>query len=114
MKYKEINDELEKLNNTIKEKAISLIFSIILSILIISAPLAVLINLMIYKNYLKLIVFGIAILLIFAFFMIFNIYYVALSKGKIKKVYIVALADTIIPAIFIFGIMAIIFYIGVV
>ena len=46
--------------------------------------------------------------------MIFNIDYIALSKGKIKKVYIVALADTIIPAIFIFGIMAIIFYIGVV
>ena len=38
MKYKEINDELDKLNNTIKYKAISLIFSIILSILIISAP----------------------------------------------------------------------------
>lgn len=114
MKYKEINDELDKLNNTIKDKAISLIFSIILSILIISAPVAVLINLMIYKNYLKLIVFGIAILLIFAFFMIFNIYYYALSKGKIKKVYIIALADTIIPAILILGIMALIFYIGVV
>lgn len=114
MKYKEINDELDKLNNTIKDKAISLIFSIILSILIISAPVAVLINLMIYKNYLKLIVFGIAILLIFAFFMIFNIYYSALSKGKIKKVYIIALGDTIIPAILILGIMALIFYIGVV
>ena len=114
MKYKEINEELNKITKTIKEKIIALIFAIFLSLLLVSAPVAILINFAIYKNYLKLIIFIGALFFLFVYFMIQNIYYTAISNGEIKGTYIVALGDTVIPSILIFGLIALLFYIGVI
>jgi len=114
MKYKEINEQLKLINKSSKEKIIAFIFALFLSFLIISAPAAILINLAIYRNFLKLIIFVGALFLSFAYFMIQNIYYVAISNGEIKGVWIVAFADSIIPTIIILGIILIIFEIGVI
>ena len=114
MNYKEINAELNKINKTTKEKIISFIFAFVLALLIISAPAALLINYAIYKNYLKLIVFIGALFILFTFFIIQIIYYTAISNGEIKGVWIVALGDTIIPAILIFAIVLLLFFFGVI
>ena len=114
MKYKEINLKLDELNSTTKEKIICFIFSLILSLVLISAPIAILINLAIYRTYLKLIIFVGALLLIFAYIMIQSLYYSSLAKGKIKGVWLVAITDSIIPSIIILGIVLFLFFIGVV
>ena len=113
-KYKEINQELEKYNKSFKEKFFAFLIALLLSLLLISAPALILINLAIFRNYVKLIIFVGALFLIFVYFMIQVIYYNAITQGEVKKVWIVALGDTIIPAIIILGIVLLIFFIGVI
>lgn len=114
MKYKEINEELKKLNIKFREKVFAFIGAILFSLLILSAPLALLINFGIFINYVYLLVLIGALLVIFIFFFAQVIYYNAISQGEIKGTYIVALGDTIIPAILIFGILLIVFHLGVI
>ncbi len=114
MKYREINECLNQLNKSPKEKIIGFIVALLISIFIISAPAAILINLAIYRNYVSLLLILGVCLLMFAFFMIQTIYYKIISDGKIKGVWIVALGDTIIPSILILGILLLVLYLEVI
>jgi len=113
-KYNEVIQELEKYNRPFKEKFFAFLIALLLSLLIISAPALILINLVIFKNYLKLIIFIGALLLIFEIFLIQLIYYVAITKGEVKQLWIVALLETLLPAILVLGAILLIFFIGVI
>ena len=114
MKYKEIDEKLDNFKRSLKDKIVCFIFAIFLTLLLVSAPAAILINLTIYRNYLKLIIFIGSLFLIFAYIMIQVIYYSALTKGEIKGIWLYSVTDSIIPAILILGIVLFIFFIGVV
>ena len=114
MSYKEISSQLDSYNRTKKEKIFAFIAALILALLVISAPTAIICNLGIYKNFLKLIVFIGATFLIFVFFVVQYLYYQAITEGEVKGIWIVCLADSIFPAIIIYGLILVLFFIGVV
>ena len=114
MKYKDVKAELKKLNIKFSEKIFALIGAFLFGLLIISAPLALLVNFGIFINYLHLLIFIGAILVLFIFFFIQLIYYNAISQGEIKGTYIVALGDTIIPAIILLALLLLFFHLGVI
>lgn len=114
MKYKEVEIQLDSYNRSKKEKIFSFIAALIMSLIVISAPLALLINFGIYKNYMKLIVFIAANFFIVVYFLIQYLYYKGITEGELKGIWIVCLHDTIIPAIIVYLLVLILFWIGVV
>ena len=114
MKFSEVSKKLDSYNRTKKEKIFAFIIALFLSLLVISAPLALLINFSIYKNYIKLIVFIAATFLIIVYFLIQYLYYKGITEGEVEGIWIVCLHDSIIPAIIVYGIALLLFWIGVI
>lgn len=114
MSFKEVSLQLDSYNRTKKEKILAFIASLFLALLVMSAPIAIICNFGMYKNFLKLIVFIGSTFLIFVFFLVQYLYYQGITEGEVKGVWIVCLADSIIPAIIIYGIVLILYVIGVV
>jgi hypothetical protein len=114
MNFKEVSRQIDSYNRTRKEKILAFICALILSLLVISAPVLLLINFGIYKNYLKLIVFIAANFFILVYFLIQYLYYNGITEGEVKGIWIVCLHDTIIPLILVYGLVIILFLVGVV
>ena len=105
MNYKEVSKKLYSYNSSKKEKIFAFIGALLLSLLVISAPLALLINFAIYVNYLKFIVFIAGNFLIVVYFLIQYLYYKAITEGEVEGIWIVCLHDSIIPLIIVYLIM---------
>ena len=114
MKFKEVSKQRDSYNKTKKEKIFAFIIALILSLLVISAPVALLINFSIYHNYLKLIVLIAATFFIVVYFLIQYLYYKGITEGEVDGIWIVCLHDSIIPAIIVYGIVLLLFWIGVI
>ncbi len=111
MNYKKIKNEFKSLNISKKDKFIALLFSFILSFLIILGPLTILINYLVYTKYLNLIYFLIATLASIFIYLIFMFYYKFISDDKIKGIYYRAFINSLIFWIIIYIILIIIYHI---
>ena len=111
MNYKKINNEFKSINLSNKDKFIALLFSFILSLIIILGPLTILINLLVYSRYLNLISFLIATLASIFIYLIFMFYYKFISDNKIKGLYFKALISSLIYWVIIYITLIIIYLI---
>lgn len=89
-KQQEINLAVNQMNNRILKDIIALFFALF----VVSAPILVLINLLIFIDYLKLIVYGIILCLVI-FFICYNKFFYD-QIDDIKKTYIVYLPKCLI------------------
>lgn len=89
-KQQEINLAVNQMNNRILKDIIALV----LALFVVSAPVLVLINLLIFIDYLKLIVYGLILCLVI-FFIFYNKFFYDQIDG-IKKTYIVYLPKCLI------------------
>lgn len=114
MSFKEVSEKLYSYNRSKKEKIFAFIGALLLALLVISAPLALLINFAIYINYLKLIVFVAGNFLIVVYFLIQYLYYKAITEGEVEGIWIVCLHDSIIPLVLVYLILLLLFWFGVI
>ena len=89
-KQQEINLAVNQMNNRILKDIIALV----LALFVVSAPVLVLINLLIFIDYLKLIVYGLILCLVI-FFIFYNKFFYD-QIDDIKKTYIVYLPKCLI------------------
>ena len=111
--YKEISKQIDNLNVPLKKKIPTFLVSLIISLIIVILPLFTLINLFVFKDYRKIIIFGFGVIIDIVFFLTEALYYQAISKNMIKNTWIVALCDTILVAIVVLIVVLILFSIGV-
>lgn len=102
-KLKEIEEALDNAKLPFYKRFIVCLFSILLSLLIISGPLAILINLMLFTDYRFIISLTMAVLLGIFGGLCYNFYIKGVTKGTIKKIY---------PIVLIFGF--IVFLVGII
>gem|GEM_PF-2008309 len=113
-KYNDVINELRELNIPIKTKILYFIISLGVSLLIFSGILCILINLLIFRDFQKLIAFGIATVIVFIFFITDVIYFKALSQKRVSGIRIVILTDSLIFSIGVYIILIILYILGVV
>ena len=108
--YKDTIKKIKSYNTNIKEKIGCAIFSFIASAIIIILPLFILINSLIFRDYVKYIIIMFGFLTWFMYFISRSIYLQGITKGFYKKTYMVALFESIvlIPLIIIIVILVII------
>lgn len=112
--YKNIKLERNKYTLTKKEKIGIILFSVLVSIFIVSIPTIVLVNLLIFRDYVKLISLGFGFLLILLFFLIGYFYDIGKTKGNIKNIYVISLRNTIFMSVIVLITLAILFYFEVI
>ncbi|MBQ9124530.1 MAG: hypothetical protein IJY14_02450 [Acholeplasmatales bacterium] len=100
--YKLADEEIKKLNIPLSEKISTGIIAFLISGLLISGPICLSINLIMFKYYLPLLFLFIAtLILIFA--VLFNYLYLkGITKGNNKNIKYIVLANTIALAITIY------------
>ena len=113
-KYNDVINELRELNIPIKTKILYFIISLGVSLLIFSGILCILINLLIFRDFQKLIAFAIATVIVFIFFITDVIYFKALSQKRVSGIRIVILTDSLIFSIGVYIILIILYILGVV
>jgi len=84
--FKEFKEEYNKYNVNNGEYFITVLMSLILTFLIISAPIAIFINLMIYNHLIKLFIFLIALTIQIGISIFFKLYLNGISKGKMNNI----------------------------
>lgn len=96
---KRLGDELYKLNISTKDYLVTVIFSLVLASLIVSPFIAILVNLLIFTNYGKFIVFLIVFFSHFGVSLFLKFYLEGLSRGRIKNInsYVIFLSSILIP-----------------
>ena len=112
--YATINDELDKLIQPKYFKAKALIFSLIMGLLLISGPMAILINLLIFVDYRKLLYLGMALLLILFVYTTDRAYLKLISHGMVDDIDVIYITDTLIMGFIILGMLLIIYELGVI
>ena len=113
-RYKQINDEIDNLNLRIRDKLIAIVFSFIFGFLIISGPLAITINLFVFIDLIRLLVFIIGLLIILLFYITCRVYLKIITKNQIKGLNVIYVTDTFIFSIFVFGLFLLLILIGVI
>lgn len=101
--YKDISNQIEAFEVSKSKKIGALIGSMIISAIIILIPLFTLINLLIFRDFIKLIIVGFGFLAWFYYFLTEALYYQAITRGNVKKVHIVAFCDSLLFLIIIFA-----------
>ena len=91
IRAQEKKSEINALGTPLKTKALYSVFSLLLSIFIVSGPICFLINMTVFYDYTMLIYFGLAIC-VFGFYTLYRLfYYKALAQdkcGSLKDVYL--------------------------
>ena len=101
--YKRILEEVSNLNVSKKEHLKALLFAFLMAILSVSGIVAIAINLFIFIDLDKLLRFVLASCGVLAFYVLMKVYYKGITKGKIKDINVIYLTDTLIFAIFVYG-----------
>lgn len=112
-KYKEVSNLIDLKNITKKDKIIAILLSVILSILILIGPIVILINLLIFVDYLKLIAFMITTLIALIMPLSECLYLNLIAKDVKGKIYVI-LIDMIIPIILCYIVYIILIIVGVI
>lgn len=110
-KYASVKKQTEEVD--FKKISLNLLFSLFLSLLIISGPLVLLINLLMYNDFRRMIYFGIACLVVLLVFLTETFYYRNVNDKKIHNVEVVILTDTFIVAIIAFVVVLVLYFLGV-
>lgn len=110
-KYASVKKQTEEVD--FKKISLNLLFSLFLSLLIISGPLVLLINLLMYNDFRRMIYFGIACLVVLLVFLTETFYYRNVTDKKIHNVEVVILTDTFIVAIIAFVVVLVLYFLGV-
>lgn len=110
-KYQEVKKQTEVVD--FKKFSLNLLFSLIMSLLIISGPLVLLLNLLMYNDFKRIIYFGIACLIVLLVFLTETFYYKNVSDEKIHNIEVVILTDTFIAAIIVFVVVLVLYFLGV-
>ena len=113
-KYKEINSLIKSLEISKKDRIKALLISILASLIILSGPIILVINLFIFSGYLKLLSFIIATLVFFIFYLSEFFYLNTICDKTIKGKYIRYIIDLALPFIIIYLIWIILFIKGVI
>lgn len=113
-RYKEVTQEIGDLNIPLKNRIISFCLSVLLALVIISGPFAVCINLMIFRDYQKLLAFAIATLLILFVFIIHYVYLKSITNKQVSHLKVVILSNMLFITLFIYMILIIIYFLGVI
>ncbi len=113
-KYNQVVKEIREIPNSLSSKILYAIFSLVLSALIVSGPICILINLMIFRNFQKLLAFGIATFLILFVLILDFIYIKCATKGEVKNTKVVVLTDTFIIAIAVYLLLIFLYVMGVI
>ncbi len=107
--YREIKNEFDTYKVDTKNGIGIILISIFLSLLIIVSPTVILINLLIYNEYRRLISFGFATLIVLFAHFIELFFDLGVSKGKIKDIYVLSFTHTIFRCILFYGILLCLF-----
>lgn len=111
--YREISDRIDNFNVPLKKKIPTFIISFIISLIIVLLPLFTLINLFIFRDYRKIIVFGFGLIIDLVFFITMALYYQAITKNMVKNTWVVALCETLVMSILVMIAVLIIYMTGV-
>ena len=112
--YNMIRNECKTFDVAIKKKIGIAIFSLLVPLFIISIPTILLVNLLIFRDYVKLIAVGFGFLLILLFFLIKYFYDLGITEGKIKKVYIISIVNTLFMSVIVIITLIFLFSFGVI
>ena len=112
-RYEEISNEIESLNIPFKTKALTLLTSILIALLITSGPITLIINLMIYVNLRKLLVLGLWFFFSLLIFLIYYFYLIGITQKKINKLYYIYITNTSIVSFILLIFIYILFNLGV-
>lgn len=112
-KYKEVSAQVRALQVPLSKRLLFIGFAVILSLLLVSGPICILINLMIFKDMQRLLAFGIATLLIALVFFIDYFYLKCVTENKVENLGVVYFTDTLIAAFVIYIFLLIIYFLGV-
>lgn len=113
-KYNEIQQLIKNINVSLKNKALYFIFSLLISAIIISGPLCICINLMIFRDFQKIIGFLIATIIIIFSALIDYFYIKCIVKDEVKNIRYVILTDTFALAIVVYFVLIIIYFMGLI
>lgn len=111
--YKEISLDVDSYNTTKANFFGICVISVFISLLIISAPLVILINLLIFNEYRHLIYLGFGLLLTLLITFIELFINIGITEGKVKDVWVLSLTHAIFISLFINIILVILFSLGV-
>lgn len=112
-KYNEISTEIKGLQVPVKKKLLSMGFAIVLSLCIVSGPICILVNLMIFKDMQRLLAFGIASMLI-VFVLLINYFYLkCITDGRVENLKIIYFTDALISALVVYMFLLFIYFLGV-
>ena len=100
--YKHAQEEIESLNISLSEKISTGIIAFLISGLIISGPMCLSINLIIFKYYLPLLFLFIATLILIFAVLFDYLYLKGITKGNNKNIKYIVLGNTIALAITIY------------
>lgn len=111
--YETISVEIENLNIPFKTKALTLLVSILMTLLIVSGPIALIINLMIYVNLRKLLVLGLWFFLSLFVFLCYYFYYTGITQKRVNRLYYIYITNTSIVSFILLAFIYILFNLGV-
>ena len=112
-KYESISEEINNLNIPLKKKLLTLLFSLLLSLLIVSGPITIIINLFIYVNLRKLLVLGLWFFFSLLIFLSYYFYLNGITQKKVKKLYYLYITNTAIVSFILLAFIYISFNLGV-
>lgn len=92
--YKEKQQEINAAVNEMEKRALKNVLALVLALFVVSAPILVLVNLLIFIDYLRLIVYGLILCLVI-FFLFYNKFFYD-QLENVKKTYIVYLPNCLI------------------
>ena len=100
--YDLVKKEYDNYPVTLKKALPVMIFSFMLSLFLVSIPTIVLINLLIFKDYVKLIAFGFSILIILLLHLTELFYDLGITEGKISYIYAITNRNIVYKSLFVF------------
>lgn len=111
--YKRISNDIKNIKVSKKKKALIYITSLIISAILVLIPVFTLINLLIFRDYVKLIVIGFGFLLYFMLFIAEALYFEARTARLVKGTYIIAFMHSLVYLLVIIIVLIIILNMGV-
>ena len=111
-KYNEIQTLIKETNVSLKKKLCYALFSILISLIIISGPLCLCINLMILRDFQKILGFAIATIIVLFSALVDYFYIKCIVKDTVKNIRYVVLTDTFALAIVVYLILIFIYFMG--
>lgn len=113
-KYSDVIRELKNLDIKWSKKLLYACVSILISLIIVSGPICLFLNLMIFHDAQKLLGFAVATCLIIFVTLVHYIYLKSITNGNITNLKVVYLTDIFIFSIVVYMVLIFLFLLGVI